>query len=603
MAPRASIHMEICKSFNSMQANENERNWDKSMYEARNADEERNNHYDWSRHNLNFEVVRGSDGKPEVQRLNSGDRRLHERYQDRLDELGFKSFKASASNQPNTCVDFVLGGDRDRMREMAFGTQEVAFDLSKDNSHITRGKEIENWAVDCYEFLCEKYGEKNVVGLKVHLDETNPHLHALVIPVAQVKKRGRKGKNSDPNATKEAVSFAEVFGHNKIELGEHMAKMHTDFFEKVGRKYGLERGTPGEDLTEEERSERRHKTKVELKEEAESRERIKENNKVLDQQALSIDNNNTILSQQNAEKRSNVSAILEQKAELENIREEKSSISLQFQEMKRQLQEIDSEIKEKSKVKVAFQGIRDRFSLGMWKTIDKLKKSLKTAEKAFNDLFSNLTAEINQYKSRISSFEQEKSDMEVAHRREVSELQIKNNALQNEIDTLNRQKTNLSNARKKAQESLDKKIKELEEANNKANSLKYDIEQIKINLGKVLPVAATYKLNTDQIIDIARNEIVSVEKIWNPKKEEWITAKDLGSDEPIKVKWNDYQKTLMAANLTTMQATILKTGSSGAGTYNNIDVWVDRAVSLQEYWEKNRIEQQQRQSRGYRRGI
>lgn len=47
--------------------------------------------------------------------------------------------------------------------------------------------------LEYYKFLCRKFGEENVLGLECHLDETTPHFHALVVPVAERKPQGRTG--------------------------------------------------------------------------------------------------------------------------------------------------------------------------------------------------------------------------------------------------------------------------------------------------------------------------------------------------------------------------------------------------------------------------
>ena len=123
-----------------------------------------------------------------------------ERVEKALKELDYKPWAKDAPNQPNTCVDFVISGDHDRMTEIAFG-KPVDLDWQEDNGNVTladdpncRGrKQIETMALDYYDFLCRKFGEENVIGFECHLDETTPHFHALVIPVAERVKRGKVG--------------------------------------------------------------------------------------------------------------------------------------------------------------------------------------------------------------------------------------------------------------------------------------------------------------------------------------------------------------------------------------------------------------------------
>lgn len=255
--PKASLHVKPQKSFSSSQADENERRWSKEQYDSKNK--QSGNHYDWSRRDINFAVIR-KDGKNSLIPLTEIDKPLHEKLKTRLDELNFKAYKEDASNDPNSCIDVVFGGDHDRMAELAFGDQEVAFDLSKDNGHIKRNALIEQWASDVYDFACKEWGAENIMGMEVHLDETTPHAHLLFVPVAERKKRGRC-KSGEERKIETAVSYCGLLGKTKGARGKYLSNLHTRFFQEVGSKYGLERGDVIADLPEEEQRERIHKNK------------------------------------------------------------------------------------------------------------------------------------------------------------------------------------------------------------------------------------------------------------------------------------------------------------------------------------------------------
>ena len=259
MSQKASLHFGSMKSMPAAQSNENERRgWNRESYDRNVNYSGKPCNYDWFRRHLNFEIVNGkicpmlSQGIP-----------LHERLQNRLRELGFKSYKKEAKNAPNICMDFVIGGNRERLREMAFGNQEVVFGKNEErNSSLTRCKEIENWALDTYRWAAQKYGEENIVGFNVHLDETTPHIHMQVVPVREVKKRGRV-KPGEERGTKLAVNYYGVVGNSAEERAAYIDNLHTDYHLQVGYKYGLERGTFYADLTPEEKALRKHRTGAE----------------------------------------------------------------------------------------------------------------------------------------------------------------------------------------------------------------------------------------------------------------------------------------------------------------------------------------------------
>lgn len=236
MAQKEALHIQPKQSFATAEGGENERwHWGQNAYNIRNSDS--NNHYDWSRNKLNFEIVRGGKIIP----LGSQSKRIDQRLYDRLQEVGWKEYKGQdPAKAPNICVEIIMSGNHDRLCEIAFGKQDVAYDLSRDNSHITRSKDIEQWALDCYNFAAKRYGEDNIVGFDVHLDETTPHIHALIVPVGLSRGRGRVAKG-EPNEPKPRLSYASVFGTPRT-TSKIYEQTHDDYFAEVGDKWGLERG-------------------------------------------------------------------------------------------------------------------------------------------------------------------------------------------------------------------------------------------------------------------------------------------------------------------------------------------------------------------------
>lgn len=260
MGAKASIHMQPMKAMNASLSDENERRGkSKEWFDRKENSKGTPYHYDWWRRNLNFEIVKGKIC-PQLSHAVP----LHERIQNRLQELGFKNYKVTAKNAPNVCMDFVIGGQRERLREMAFGKQYVNFDeKDEQNSHVKRCDEIERWAMDTYKWAAKKYGgEENIIGFNVHLDETTPHIHMQVIPVAEKKRRGRV-KTGQERGTVKTVSYAGIVGETPEALSKYLDDMHTDYHLQVGYKYGLERGTFFDDLTPEEQARRKNRSKPE----------------------------------------------------------------------------------------------------------------------------------------------------------------------------------------------------------------------------------------------------------------------------------------------------------------------------------------------------
>ena len=304
--PRAAIHVGTDKkSFSSQVGNEAERRgWDEKRYQLKNADIDKNNHYNYTRKRLNFEIVNSEKIVP----LGSQSVPLHERLQHRLDELGFKPYMDAkrpdqvSRNSPNCTVGIIFSGDHDVLNRLAFGEQKLnTSDPNADHSKVVLQKGIYDWALDTYRFACEKWGEENVIGFDVHCDETSIHAHVQTVPVEQVKKRGRIGskyihkdnpekvlstkewralpKEERDNYTKseaakgvvERVSYAKVWGERAKDKSQYLSQLHTDYYNKVGHKYGLARGFSYDELSEEEKRGRKHKNKVVLEAERQAK--------------------------------------------------------------------------------------------------------------------------------------------------------------------------------------------------------------------------------------------------------------------------------------------------------------------------------------------
>lgn len=179
--------------------------------------------YDVTREHLNFEITKGGKICP-VDKTKSIPQRMAENLFKRgivdpnegLDEPRFR-----------TVVNFILGGSRERMLEIAFGNQKVNTGKDADNSHLRRTRDIEQWAKDMYYLVSDRYGEENIVAFVVHLDELNPHVHLTLLPI------DKDGK----------FAYKRIFaGKDKFEFKKRTLAMH-DAFAKVNERWGLSRGT------------------------------------------------------------------------------------------------------------------------------------------------------------------------------------------------------------------------------------------------------------------------------------------------------------------------------------------------------------------------
>lgn len=211
------MDVHVSKGITSAQSNEHLRRRSEKAQEYAMS----KGNYDPTRERLNFEVVSGGKIRP-VDRSRS----IPQRMADLLRWRGIKDpNEGLAEPKYRTVVNFIFGGSRERMQELAFGNQAVNYDKGADNSAVVRKPDIEQWAKDVYTFVSGKYGEENVAAFIVHLDELNPHIHCTLLPI----KDGR-------------FAYKDIFaGKDKYEYSARMKQLHSDFAE-VNRLWGMTRG-------------------------------------------------------------------------------------------------------------------------------------------------------------------------------------------------------------------------------------------------------------------------------------------------------------------------------------------------------------------------
>ena len=102
------------------------------------------------------------------------------------------------------------------MNSFVVGAYKAFFDgLSKLSQY--------NFFSECTKFFEESYGTENVISAVIHVDESTPHMHLNLVPIT---KDGR-------------LCSKDLFDKPKLQ------QLQTDFYNAVGKRYGLERGREG----------------------------------------------------------------------------------------------------------------------------------------------------------------------------------------------------------------------------------------------------------------------------------------------------------------------------------------------------------------------
>lgn len=213
------MHMNVMKGFTAAQSNEHQRNWTERGWDFAIG----KGKYDRQRERLNFEVAKG--GK--IQAIDKK-QSIPQRMAESLLQRGIKDpNEGLAEPKYRTVVDFILSGSQSTIRQLAFGNQEVVYEPGNNlgNATLKRMPEIEQWAKDMYRFMSERFGEENIIGCYVHLDELSPHMHLTLLPIQDGK-----------------FAFKKIFaGKDKLEFSARTKKLHDELAE-VNRKWNLKRG-------------------------------------------------------------------------------------------------------------------------------------------------------------------------------------------------------------------------------------------------------------------------------------------------------------------------------------------------------------------------
>ncbi len=125
-----------------------------------------------------------------------------------------------------TYTEFING----RIKELGLSPRKDAvvmnsFVVGSDKTFFDGLAKVEqyNFFSDCYKFFAERYGEENIIAAVVHNDETTPHMHLNLMPVT---KDGR-------------LCSKQLFDKPQLQ------QLQTDFYEEVGKRWGLQRGKEG----------------------------------------------------------------------------------------------------------------------------------------------------------------------------------------------------------------------------------------------------------------------------------------------------------------------------------------------------------------------
>lgn len=154
---------------------------------------------------------------------------------------------------------------------------EIIFGGSPEALSSLSPEQLDQWAKDTIEWAKNEWGAENVMYAALHMDESTPHLHLIVVPIvkgvsrrsaskaAQDSKKGIERKSYSKDPQKLRLSANDVYTKSRLY------GYHTSYAKIVGKKYGLQRG-----IRAEAGSVKKHQSSIEYNRALENETRVKE---------------------------------------------------------------------------------------------------------------------------------------------------------------------------------------------------------------------------------------------------------------------------------------------------------------------------------------
>ena len=158
------------------------------------------------------------------------------------DEHGnYISFGRSKVDETRTALNYRLDGDEDPRKKLERRLSQIKVQKRADvkvycSWVVTMPPEVQKneerkFFESTYRFLCDRYGEKNVVCASVHNDETTPHLHFAFVPAVIDKKHPEREKCSAKEVLtpRDLKSFhPDLKAHVERDLGHSVSILLDD---------------------------------------------------------------------------------------------------------------------------------------------------------------------------------------------------------------------------------------------------------------------------------------------------------------------------------------------------------------------------------------
>lgn len=120
--------------------------------------------------------------------------------------------------------------------------------LVTTSNEVPDGFDHKQYFDDAKKWLEERHGKENIVFTSIQYDEKTPHMAAFAVPRVHVPEKSFDrvvDKETGEKRTVTLPSHDKISANHFLDGKKKMSEMQDDFYAKVGKQHGLERGITG----------------------------------------------------------------------------------------------------------------------------------------------------------------------------------------------------------------------------------------------------------------------------------------------------------------------------------------------------------------------
>ena len=410
------------------------------------------------------------------------------------------NYNLKQQREDRKIVDYLTKMEKDTKTNIGV---EILFQIGDKEDWKDKTLEDKQKSIDIFKTVIPELEKRNikVVNAALHMDETNPHLHVIAVPIIEGQKRGlQKQVSQNKVITREVIKelrevieknfieeYNRIYGTSKelkrgSEIEEHLQVRdykNTKKMLEVAKKYGDKL-----ELKEELENKTNYITNELTKLDIENKEKLKRKNEL---EKTNVDLENSI---NNIDK--------ENKIYIETLEKNKKNLETSTAGLTSEIKELESKIKEVKQIK---EDKDKELELELVNKVNKIKEIEKIKEE-----IKKLEEKQKEDEERLKAEEKKRNDFLAEEETRKKRYELIDAAIEKEKEKLKNKEIELQKVKKIYEDTENARLK----SENDLKIANKEIEDNKIILEKIN--AEIKKLNVDIETVIKNKEKLEKEK-------------------------------------------------------------------------------------------